>query len=731
MSRFERAKATLASTAASEVASVVASDGQPPKRAALTQTSSGRVGGGPGAGLPIDEASNESVKADRRDVPPQGRSTPNSKGQLLNTALQVGAAAGGNIAGGAAAAAGASTSTASEAAKGAGRAMAKDTVKSGARSVSKDVATEALTKKTPPAASNGAQEPSETRDSWSDLRRAIRGATKTAVSGDTGQTARWDDGRSRATKARDRLKDEAGIDADAAVGAALGGAASAAMVASGVGAAAAGVVGSAASSLGTQMSRASHTFSTTVRSKGKRAAVYVAGAVAMFILFFAAPGDVTLSSASTEQDQVLAALAIQQQAANSASAVCPVSQKRLTVEDLGLDRRLLVGRIQQASDAAGAPVAASVIATMSLLVELSDNPDAVSTFDPELEVRNILGVAGWQAMTLDAVASEVNGEAIPGRYAPYEAAARAMLTQLGAPAGTGCVPPGLPLACAPVASEQAYPEATSDALSLVRCLSSLMMVQSFTISAEGTLIRIPVAGDLVDVDGSTSRLVTPDAATPDGSSDYLVSWLITTASTFGVDYIDLGARRIDVLPATPSSGDEGEKAVSVGSLTDALPAGVMKIKVFGTAGTGLMPSAGGWVMPVPAACASSEFNPHRVHPVTHKVRPHNGIDLPMPSGTPIVAANAGTVTRASYDYSGGNTVILDNAGGIETLYMHMIAFAVSKGDHVSSGQVIGYVGTTGESTGNHLHLGVRRSGAFENPRTFFSSVGVTLPGRCG
>ncbi len=103
-----------------------------------------------------------------------------------------------------------------------------------------------------------------------------------------------------------------------------------------------------------------------------------------------------------------------------------------------------------------------------------------------------------------------------------------------------------------------------------------------------------------------------------------------------------------------------------------------------------------------------------------RTAPHNGIDIPAPAGTPICAAAAGTVEWAYFSNSAGNWVGINHGNGIYTVYMHMSAIGVSAGKKVSEGEVIGYVGTTGYSTGNHLHFGVRVNGAWQNPWNYLS-----------
>lgn len=99
--------------------------------------------------------------------------------------------------------------------------------------------------------------------------------------------------------------------------------------------------------------------------------------------------------------------------------------------------------------------------------------------------------------------------------------------------------------------------------------------------------------------------------------------------------------------------------------------------------------------------------------------PHKGIDIPAPEGTPILAAHDGTVLVSGWNDSYGNQVLLDNGAGLSIRYAHMTETAVNAGETVSAGQVIGYVGSTGDSTGNHLHLEVVENGTRFDPMTPF------------
>lgn len=94
---------------------------------------------------------------------------------------------------------------------------------------------------------------------------------------------------------------------------------------------------------------------------------------------------------------------------------------------------------------------------------------------------------------------------------------------------------------------------------------------------------------------------------------------------------------------------------------------------------------------------------------------HRGTDIPAPEGTPILAAHSGTVLVSGWNDSYGNQVLLDNGAGLSTRYAHMTQTAVTAGEAVTAGQVIGYVGSTGDSTGNHLHFEVMQNGVRINP----------------
>lgn len=117
---------------------------------------------------------------------------------------------------------------------------------------------------------------------------------------------------------------------------------------------------------------------------------------------------------------------------------------------------------------------------------------------------------------------------------------------------------------------------------------------------------------------------------------------------------------------------------------------------------------------------TSEFG-NRMHPTLGVEKFHNGIDMAAPGGSPILAAYDGNVVAADYSNSMGNYIMIDHGDGLYTIYMHASALYVSKGSFVTKGQNIAAVGTTGRSTGNHLHFSVRLNGSYVNPRNYLGS----------
>lgn len=129
-----------------------------------------------------------------------------------------------------------------------------------------------------------------------------------------------------------------------------------------------------------------------------------------------------------------------------------------------------------------------------------------------------------------------------------------------------------------------------------------------------------------------------------------------------------------------------------------------------------------WTVPCSYWRVSSPFG-YRYHPLSGVWKMHNGVDLTGPEGTPIVATRSGYVTTAAYQAGGaGNYVSLSHGDGFGSIYMHMTHYVVKYGQYVEAGQVIGYMGTTGGSTGVHLHFGISYNGVYVNPAEYIPSL---------
>lgn len=194
----------------------------------------------------------------------------------------------------------------------------------------------------------------------------------------------------------------------------------------------------------------------------------------------------------------------------------------------------------------------------------------------------------------------------------------------------------------------------------------------------------------------------------------------TTSSTTGVDARDVAVRPEPEVPhvnvasamAALAANIAANQAAALAELDEAPDAGSVPIAVVDAAQ--ILDS--GFVKPVDGVL-SSHFG-IRFHPILHVWKLHSGTDLAAPCGTAVKAAKAGQVTMAGGVASYGNRVVIDHGGGLVTTYNHLSAYAATAGLKVRQGQIIGYVGTTGRSTGCHLHFEVMVGGAFVDPAPY-------------
>ncbi|MGI6025691.1 MAG: murein hydrolase activator EnvC family protein [Candidatus Scatomorpha sp.] len=132
-------------------------------------------------------------------------------------------------------------------------------------------------------------------------------------------------------------------------------------------------------------------------------------------------------------------------------------------------------------------------------------------------------------------------------------------------------------------------------------------------------------------------------------------------------------------------------------------------------------ATGTYIWPCPSSTYVTSAFGMREHPLFGDERPHSGIDIAGSAGSEVLAADSGTVAVATYSSSYGNYVTIYHSNGDYTLYAHMSSLAVSAGQSVTQGDVIGYVGSTGWATGPHLHFEIRVNGSTVDPLSYFSN----------
>lgn len=135
---------------------------------------------------------------------------------------------------------------------------------------------------------------------------------------------------------------------------------------------------------------------------------------------------------------------------------------------------------------------------------------------------------------------------------------------------------------------------------------------------------------------------------------------------------------------------------------------------------------GSFIWPTPSCSIVTSVYGNRWHPIYHEYRNHAGIDIGAKYGASILAADGGQVIISAYSSSYGNYVVISHGNGYTTLYAHMSSRSVKEGDKVTQGQVIGKIGSTGNSTGPHLHFEISLNGSRTNPLKYYDSSTYTI-----
>ena len=250
-----------------------------------------------------------------------------------------------------------------------------------------------------------------------------------------------------------------------------------------------------------------------------------------------------------------------------------------------------------------------------------------------------------------------------------------------------------------------------------------MLKQMETLSEQIELDRMELESELAAQEVAKAALAELEQTLQEqrAAADVLLRDLAVEAETLSAEFLANEDEEAALRALIMSAQSDYEKALSAEEA--ARLAAQNKNNVAGGASTGgtVSPNSSGFVSPLPAgstyvSCAYG----WRIHPLWGDKRFHYGVDLAANANTPVYAIASGTVTTAAYGDANGYYISLSHGGGYGSVYCHLNSFAVSAGEYVSQGQVIGYVGSTGWSTGPHLHFEIHLNGSTVNPVQYVS-----------
>ena len=243
----------------------------------------------------------------------------------------------------------------------------------------------------------------------------------------------------------------------------------------------------------------------------------------------------------------------------------------------------------------------------------------------------------------------------------------------------------------------------------------IRMQQIRDLAQEVELAKLELAQQKQDMEVAKQKLLQSQAEYQIKSAE--AEGLLFELIAIGAEYeilIDQGEQNAnDLMDSIEAAGDAYEEAKYKEWLATSVPPTTTTTAVKGQ----LTNEVNGivWYTPTTNFKVTSRFG-YRHDPFTGKWTGHNGVDLGAPKNTPIVATRSGVVTFAGYQPDGaGNYVWINHGDGFKSIYMHMTRYIVEVGDYVEAGQIIGYVGSTGRSTGNHLHFGLKYNSSYVDP----------------
>lgn len=326
-------------------------------------------------------------------------------------------------------------------------------------------------------------------------------------------------------------------------------------------------------------------------------------------------------------------------------------------------------------------------------------------------------VPGWEQMSVTEAAQAVQRSAWAGAYAKWELLARSLLAELGdGSGGDDLCGPGDAMSCPPTGLD-AEERLTPDALRVLRCVQQQFGDHSFSGVGDRPNQSDHPAGRAVDV-------MIDNWSSSSGNSEgwEIARWVRDQAGELGVKYVIFDAKIWSV-----ARNEESWRTYEHPSgATDPTSQhrDHVHVSVYGNAAGGGDSTDSPWGLPIEKGSyqLTSGYG-WRDDPTGRGGNFHSGLDFAADSGTPIRAAVAGKVTQADPSGNYGNLVVI-TSGEVETYYAHQSALDVVVGDEVRAGQPIGAVGSTGNSTGPHLHFEIRINGASTDPLSYLRQHGA-------
>lgn len=342
-------------------------------------------------------------------------------------------------------------------------------------------------------------------------------------------------------------------------------------------------------------------------------------------------------------------------------------------------------------------------------------------------------VKGWEELPVTVAAQRIQRSAFPDAYAKHEKSSRGLVTlfasgeRVDTPEGQAALNSGLcgggaTAANCPVTGMAMESGLTPDALRVLRCIKQ----HAPQITSWAGIGDRPSNVDRDHQEGRAVDAMIPEWDTPAGKrlGDQIAEWVIAKHKELGVNYVIWDAKIWSVQRA-----DDGWRSCGTdqaGCYNGPDPTAAHKdhvhISVFGNqagltdggAGTGKL------ITPIENYVLTARFGQCS----SHWAACHTGLDFAAPSGTPIRAVTDGTVLVTKWGGAYGNLTQLQHAGDVQSWYAHQLRATVRNGETVKAGQVIGYVGLTGNTTGAHLHLEIRVNGKAVDPDQWMSAKGV-------